>query len=223
MLAKRDPGQMLQLSHRFDAVIAEIDAANAADPRMVAAGGTSRPYELAYAERMSAELQHIYPDASELLRIAARAQHIRRWDIPRASFPEGRHGYNDWRNACRDHHAKLVTAIMTRHGYDEAEIAHVTMLIRKEKLKKDKESQALENVVAVVFLEHYFAEFDAAHSGYDDAKMVDIIGKTLRKMSPKGHAAAMALALPARTRKLIEAALAREAEALKKLAQVAID
>jgi hypothetical protein len=68
MLAKRDPGQMLQLSHRFDAVIAEIDAANAADPRMVAAGGTSRPYELAYAERMSAELQHIYPDASELLR-----------------------------------------------------------------------------------------------------------------------------------------------------------
>jgi hypothetical protein len=112
---------------------------------------------------------------------------------------------------------------MTRHGYDEAEIAHVTMLIRKEKLKKDKESQALENVVAVVFLEHYFAEFDAAHSGYDDAKMVDIIGKTLRKMSPKGHAAAMALALPARTRKLIEAALAREAEALKKLAQVAID
>jgi hypothetical protein len=214
---------MLQLSHRFDAVIAEIDAANAADPRMVTAGGTSRPYELAYAERMSRELQHIYPDASELLRIAARAQHIRRWDVPRASFPEGRHGYNDWRNACREHHAKLVTAIMARHGYDEGEIAHVAMLIRKEKLKKDKESQALENVVAVVFLEHYFAEFDAAHSGYDDAKMIDIIGKTLRKMSPKGHAAAMALPLPERTRKLIEAALAREAEALKKLAQVAID
>jgi hypothetical protein len=214
---------MLQLSHRFDAVIAEIDAANAADPRMVTAGGTSRPYELAYAERMSRELQHIYPDASELLRIAARAQHIRRWDVPRASFPEGRHGYNDWRNACREHHAKLVTAIMARHGYDEAEIAHVTMLIRKEKLKKDRESQALENVVAVVFLEHYFAEFDASHSGYDDAKMIDIIGKTLRKMSPKGHAAAMALPLPERTRKLIEAALAREAEALKKLAQIAID
>jgi hypothetical protein len=191
---------MPKLSHRFDAVIADIDAANAADPRMVTTDGTSRPYELAYAERMSARLAHIYPDASELLRIAARAQHIRRWDIARASFPEGRHGYNDWRSACRQHHAKLVTDIMARHGYDENEIAHATKLIRKEQLKKDKESQALENVVAVVFLEHYFAEFDAAHSGYDDAKMIDIIGKTLRKMSPKG-----------------------QAEALKKLAQFAID
>ena len=214
---------MPQPSHRFDAVIADIDAANAADPRTVTTGGTSRPYELAYAERMSAQLAQIYPDASELLRIAARAQHIRRWEIARASFPEGRHGYNDWRSACRQHHAKLVTAIMARHGYDDGEIAHVAKLIRKEQLKKDKESQALENVVAVVFLEHYFAEFDANHSGYDDAKMIDIIGKTLRKMSPKGHAAAMALPLPERTRKLIEAALAREAEALKKLAQVAID
>jgi hypothetical protein len=214
---------MPQLSHRFDAAIADIDAANAADPRTVTAGGTARPYELAYAERMSARLAQIYPDASELLRIAARAQHIRRWDIPRASFPEGRHGYNDWRSACRRHHAELVTAIMARHSYDEGEIARVTMLIRKEQLKKDKESQALENVVAVVFLEHYFAEFDAAHGDYDDAKMIDIIGKTLRKMSPKGHAAAMALPLSERTRKLIEAALAREAETLKKLAQVAID
>ncbi len=214
---------MPQLSHRFDAAIADIDAANATDPRTVTAGGASRPYELAYAERMSARLAQIYPDASELLRIAARAQHIRRWDIPRASFPEGRHGYNDWRSACRRHHAELATAIMARHGYDEGEIARVTMLIRKEQLKKDKELQALENVVAVVFLEHYFAEFDAAHSDYDDAKMIDIIGKTLRKMSPKGHAAAMALPLSERTRKLVEAALARESEALKKLAQVAID
>ena len=214
---------MPQLSHRFDAVVADIDAANADDPRTVTAGGTSRPYELAYAERMSAQLAQIYPDASELLRIAARAQHIRRWEIPRASFPEGRHGYNEWRAICRQHHAKLVTAIMARHGYDDGDIAHVAKLIRKEQLKKDKESQALENVVAVVFLEHYFAEFDANHSGYDDAKMIDIIGKTLRKMSPKGHAAAMALPLSERTRKLVEAALAREAEALKKLAQVAID
>lgn len=214
---------MPQLSHRFDAVIAEVDAANAADPRAFTDGGTSRPYELVYAERMSAQLQHIYPDASELLRIAARAQHIRRWDIPRASFPEGRHGYNDWRKTCREHHARLLTAIMTRHGYNEDDIAHATMLIRKEQLKKDKESQALENVVAVVFLEHYFAEFDAEHSDYDDAKMIDIIGKTLRKMSPKGHAAAMALPLSDRTRKLVEAALAREAEALEKLARVAID
>jgi len=208
---------MIQSTQRFDAVIAEIDAANATDPRAIAIGGSARPYELAYAERMSEQLLRIYPEASELLRIAARAQHIRRWDIPRSSFPDGRQGYMDWRRACREHHTKLVTEIMLRHGYGEEQISHVAMLIKKEKLKKDKESQALENVVAVVFLDHYLEEFLAGHSDYDDAKLVDIIGKTLRKMSSKGHAAALALALPERARKLVEAAVAREAATLAKM------
>lgn len=214
---------MASPTQRFDAVIAEIDAANASDPRTVAIGGGTRPFELVYAERMSERLLQIYPEASELLRIAARAQHIRRWDISRASFPEGRHGYNDWRKACREHHAELVRAIMSRHGYSEEQIGRVAMLIRKEQLKKDKELQALENVVAVVFLEHYFEEFDFKHGDYDDAKVVDIIAKTLKKMSPRGHAAALALALPERTRKLVEAAVEREAETLAALAKVAVD
>ena len=113
---------------------------------------------------------------------------------------------------------------MVQHGYDDGEIAHVAKLIRKEQLKERRESQALENVVAVVFLEHYFAEFDASHSGYDDAKMIDIIGGGgSARCRRKGLPPAMALPLSERTRKLIEAALAREAETLKKLAQVAID
>ena len=207
---------MTRSTQRFDAVIAEIDAANAADPRTVAIGGTTRPYEFAYAERMSEQLLRIYPEASELLRIAARAQHIRRWDIPRSSFPEGRQGYMDWRRACREHHAQLVTEIMLRHDYGEEQTSRVAMLIKKEKLKKDKESQALENVVAVVFLDHYFEEFLASHRDYNDEKLVDIIAKTLRKMSSRGHAAALALALPERTRKLVEAAVAREAATLAK-------
>jgi hypothetical protein len=207
---------MIRSTQRFDAVIAEIDAANATDPRTVAIGGTACPYELAYAERMSEQLLRTYPEASELLRIAARAQHIRRWDIPRSSFPEGRQGYMDWRRACRVHHTQLVTEIMLRHGYGEDQIRHVATLIKKEKLKKDKESQALENVVAVVFLDHYFEEFLAGHSDYNDEKLIDIIGKTLRKMSSRGHAAALALVLPERTRKLVEAAVAREAATLAK-------
>ena len=207
---------MTRSTQRFDAVIAEIDAANAADPRTVAIGGSTRPYELAYAERMSEQLLRIYPDASELLRIAARAQHIRRWDIPRTSFPQGRQGYMDWRRACREHHSQLVSEIMLRHDYGEEQTSRVAMLIKKEKLKKDKESQALENVVAVVFLDHYFEEFLASHSDYNDEKLIDIIAKTLRKMSSRGHAAALALALPERTRKLVEAAVTREAATLAK-------
>ena len=83
--------------------------------------------------------------------------------------------------------------------------------------------QALENVVAIVFLEHYFEAFQAKHSDYDDDKFVDIIAKTLRKMSPRGHAAALALPLPERTRKLVAAALARDAAVLRELAKVAVD
>ncbi|MGJ0505875.1 MAG: DUF4202 domain-containing protein [Methylocystis sp.] len=201
------------------ATLAAIDAANAEDPRKV----DGRAFETLYAERMSARLASIYPEASDLLKIAARAQHLRRWDIARGDYPEGRRGYNDWRRACRVHHATLAGEIMRANGYDEDVIAHVGALIRKEQLKKDPESQALENVAAVVFLEHYFEDFLVKYEGYDDDKIVDILGKTLCKMSPKGHAAALALPLPERARTLVAAAVAKEAAALARLAAVARD
>jgi hypothetical protein len=214
---------MFEPTQRYSAVIAAIDAANADDPRTTSEGGVARPYEVVYAERMSRRLDAMYPQASELLRIAARGQHIRRFDIARAHFAEGRDGYNEWRRTCREHHAKLLRDIMRRHGYDERDIEHVGKLVRKEQLKKDRESQALENVVDVVFLEHYFDEFCGKYPRYDDAKIVDIIAKTLRKMSPKGHQAALALDLPERTRKLVLAAVEREGAALARLAEIAID
>lgn len=214
---------MSQPSPRFAAVIAAIDAANAADPRPIEVGGVSRPYEVVYSERMSHRLAAMYPDASEALRIAARAQHIRRWDIPRGRYEVGRNGYNDWRKACREHHGEVISTIMRDNGYADDEIARVVMLIKKEQLKKDRESQALENVVDVVFVEHYIDEFVAKYSTYDEDKLIDIVGKTLRKMSPKGHAAALALNLPDATRALIMKAVEREADALAKLAAVAVD
>ena len=194
-------------SPRFQAVIAEIDGANAHDPRQDIVAGGSRPRELVYSERMSECLSRLYPEASEALRIAARAQHICRWQIPRDKYPLGREGYNAWRSACRDHHATLASAIMRRHGWAESEIAQVIKIIKKEQLKRDPESQALENVVAVVFVQHYLDEFVADHKDYDDAKLADILKKTLRKMDSTGHAAALALPLPAAAVRLIDMAL----------------
>jgi hypothetical protein len=214
---------MFNPTQRYTAVIGDIDRANADDPRKIVVEGGTRPYEVVYSERMTERLAAMYPEASELLRIAARGQHVRRFDIPRARFAQGRDGYNEWRRTCREHHAKLLRDIMSRHGYDSQEVEHVAKLVKKEQLKKDKESQALENVVDVVFLEHYFDEFYGKYSHYDDAKIIDIIGKTLRKMSPKGHQTALALDLPERTRKLVLAAVEREAAALARLAEVAID
>ena len=198
---------MTSPSPRFQAVIAEIDSANAADPRQDIVAGRSRPREVLYSERLSESLSRFYPEASEALRIAARAQHICRWQIPRQDYPLGRDGYNAWRSACRDHHATLTSAIMRRHGYADSEIAQVVKIIRKEQLKRDPESQALENVVAVVFVQHYLDEFVAAHKDYDDAKLADILRKTLRKMDSTGHAAALGLSLPEPTRRLIDIAL----------------
>jgi hypothetical protein len=194
-------------SPRLQAVIAEIDSANANDPRQDMVAGKPHPREVVYSERMSECLSRLYPEASEALRVAAHAQHICRWQIPRDKYPLGRQGYNAWRSACRDHHAALTSAIMRRHGYAASEIAQVEKIIRKEELKRDPESQALENVVAVVFVEHYLDEFVAAHKDYDDAKLADILRKTLRKMDPTGHAAALGLSLPEPTRRLIGMAL----------------
>jgi len=214
---------MSSQAERLQAVFRDIDAANSEDPRSTEVGGVKRPYEVVYAERMSERLAKMYPDASDTLRIAARAQHLRRWDVPRSKYPEGRNGYNEWRRTARDHHARLAGEIMRRHGWSENEVARVGMLIRKEQLKKDRESQALENVVDVVFLEHYLDDFLAKYKGYDDDKIVDILGKTLRKMSARGHQAALALSFPQRAQRLVAAALEREADTLAKLAAIAID
>ena len=204
-------------------MLAAIDAANADDPRKCVVDGREIAFEQLYSARMSAHLARIYAHPSALLRIAAHAQHLRRWEIRRDAFPPGRHGYNDWRKRCRIHHADLVGAIMRERGYSDAEAAHVGSLIKKEQLKKDPESQALENVAAVVFLAYYFDEFLAKYTGYDDDKIVDILGKTLCKMSPRGHAAALELPLPERARALIAAAIEKESAALARLAAVAID
>jgi hypothetical protein len=194
-------------SPRFDATVVDIDAANTSDPRQDIVAGSSRPREVVYSERMSECLMRLYPAASEALQIAARAQHICRWQIPRDEYPLGRAGYNSWRSACRLHHAMLTSAIMRRHGHGEGEIAQVVKFIKKEELKRDPESQALENVVAVVFVQYYLDEFVTDHKDYDDTKLADILRKTLRKMDSTGHAAVLALPLPEQTRHLIGMAL----------------
>lgn len=206
-------------SDRFTAVIAAIDAANAEDPRMTEVDGVARPYETVYAERMWEKLDELYPAAGEILRIAARAQHIRRWAIPRADYPEGREGYNKWRTTLRQMHGDIVGAFMREAGYSDEDAAKVGAYLRKEQLKKDPDSQALENTVDVVFMTYYWGEFIAKYSHYDDDKLIDIVGKTLRKMSSTGHKAALALDLDERTARIVGAALEREKKALEALAK----
>jgi Domain of unknown function (DUF4202) len=175
---------------KFETVIAAIDAANARDPNCTEIDGRSEPAELVYGRRMTATLARIAPDASEHLRIAARGQHIERWTSPRKSYPEGRVGYLSWRNELKEFHARRLGEIMvSEYGGDD--IARVRSLVRKERLKSDREAQLLEDVACLVFLEHYLSEFSRKT---DQEKLARILAKTWKKMSPLGHEHALKLA-----------------------------
>ena len=206
-------------TEQFNAVLKAVDAVNAEDPRMITVDGVEHPYETVYADRMTETMQRMYPEASELLRIAARAQHIRRWQIPRDTYPRNKEGYQKWRLGMRQLHAELVGGIMGDNGYSADDIALVGTFLRKERLKRDVDSQALENVVDVVFLDYYWDDFVTKFPDYDDDKLIDIVGKTLRKMSSHGHTAALALDLPPETARIVMAAVEREKGTLEAMAK----
>ncbi len=152
---------------RFDRALARIDAANALDPNRETVGGRERPKELVYAERMTAMLRRFAPDASEILRLAVRCQHIQRWTIARSEYAMDRIGYLQWRKRLYKFHAQTAGDILRDAGYDEATIERVGTLLKKEGIKSDADVQTLEDVVDLVFLESYLADFVARHGQYD--------------------------------------------------------
>lgn len=189
---------------QYHAACARFDAANRQDPRRVVFEGTEYPQELLYAERMTRWLGRLAPDASEPLRLAARCQHIRRWEIPRGEYPEGRQGYHQWRTRLYRFHADVAADILREVGYDGATVDRVRQLLMKKHLKTDPEMQLLEDVICIVFLESYFADFAQEH---DEEKLLRVVRKTWQKMSPRGREAALELDLPEAERALIERAL----------------
>ena len=194
----------MPLSDRFDRAIACFDAANREDPNPAVADGAEQPKELLYACRMTACLDRFGPDAPEPVRLAARCQHIRRWTIPRTDYPEGRDGYRRWRTDLARFHATTAAAILREVGYDNSTVARVESLLRKERLKTDADVQLLEDVICLVFLEHYLSDFVPKH---DEEKLLGVLRKTWRKMSDDGRRAAQALDLPAELTALVERAV----------------
>jgi len=183
---------MTRLSERFDQAIARIDQANSADPNKEVFEGKEYPKELLYAQRMTTRLDKFEPDASEVLRLAARAQHICRWKIPRKDYPMDRDGYNRWRTTLARMHGDIAAEIMQQVGYDEHVCEKVKALLMKDRIKlAGSEGQILEDVICLVFLEFYFAPFAPQYSA---PKLTSIVRKTWRKMSERGHQTAMALA-----------------------------
>ena len=178
------------MSDRLQCAFSAIDVANARDPNDEA----GEPAELVYGRRISDALAAFALDASEHLQIAVRGQHIERWLSPRSAFPEGEAGYFAWRNAAKKRHAERLGQIMAACGYEEPSVARVGALVRKGKLRSDSEAQALEDVACLVFLRHYAENFAAKHPA---GKVLDILVKTQRKMSPAARAAGLDFGFPA--------------------------
>lgn len=169
------------MTDQLSRTLAAIDAANAADPRM----DDGQPEALLYGQRMSEQCERLFPEAQDVLQIAARGQHIERWILKRADYPEGRAGYLKWRRDLADHHANRIGEIMAESGYDTETIDQMGRMVRKQGIKRDPLVQALEDVICFTFITWYFAPFAAKHT---PEKVQDIVEKTARKMSDAARA-----------------------------------
>lgn len=190
----------------FSRAIALIDAANSEDPRREA----GEPKEFLYAKRMTEMLARFAPEASEVVRLAVRAQHVRRWTVPRESYPMTREGYYAWRIGLYKFHAETAGALLREAGYDEETVARVMLAVGKRNLRTNPDAQLLEDVAALVFIEHYMFDFSVSKPDYDEAKWIGIVQKTWRKMSEAAQQFALGggIRLPEALIPLIQRAIA---------------
>ncbi len=200
---------MKAVSDRFNNAVSRLDEAHAEDPRRVDRNGREIAWSVLYHDRMRAWLTKLAPDASEALRLAVYSQHLRRWKIPRDRYPEGKLGYKAWRRELAILHGDEAAVILRECGYGEDVIERVRELLLKTQLKTDPETQTLEDVACLVFLENEFEDFASKH---EPEKLAVILRKTWKKMSPRGREEALALAeqLPEDLRKIVVGAVAEE-------------
>jgi hypothetical protein len=192
-------------STRFSQARSAIYAAHSEDPTKITINDKELPYETHYAQKMESYLSTRAPDASEILKLAVCAQHFRRWEVPRSSYPMTKVGYYSWRSYLKKRQAEQVGQILKEY-YSEEEVERCMALIEKEGLKQgEEEVQVLEDVACLVFLDDQFEEFQKKH---DEEKMVGILRKTWGKMSERGREMALEMQMSEECKALVQKALA---------------
>jgi hypothetical protein len=201
---------MTQQQALYNKAIALIDAANKEDPNLILVDGEDWPKELLYSERMSDMLQRFAPDADDAIKLAIRAQHIERWKSPRNAYPMDRIGYLTWRKDLYKIQANTAAELLHQAGYDDDVIERIRSSVAKKNIKGNPDTQLLEDVTDLVFLEHYIQAFVDKHPDYTEEKWIDIIQKTWHKMSDRAHAFALAgkITLPEKLVSLVGKAVA---------------
>ncbi len=178
---------MIENPERFSRAMALFDAANAQDPNL----DEGQPKELLYARRMSDMITRFASDASEASQLAVRAQHIQRWMVPRNTYPMTKEGYHAWRTGLYTFQADSAGELMRQAGYDDAMIERVKKAVGKRGIKSNPDTQMLEDVAGLVFIEHYMLAFALSKPEYDEEKWLEIIRKTWKKMSKRAQAFAL--------------------------------
>lgn len=202
---------MTNTQNYYNNAVELIDIANSEDPNNEVADGKDVPKELLYSQRMSDMINQYLPAADDVAKLAVRAQHIQRWKSPRSDYPMNRKGYHLWRTNLYTFHSEKAGKLLEEAGYDDAFVARVKLAIAKKSLKKNPDTQIVEDVAALVFMEHYMLAFYQKFSTtYDEEKWIDIILRTWKKMSPQAHEFALSgkLKLPESLVPLIQKALA---------------
>lgn len=194
---------------RLAAALARFDEANSIDPNLERESGEQLPRELAYAQRITRWVLRLNPEASEALRLAARAAHLRRWEIPRNRYPPTRPGYLRWRADLKTFHAEKVGEIMAQVGYPEEMLRRVQGLVSKASFPHDPDSRTLEDALCLVFLEYQFGDL-LAKSG--EAKVIGAVQKTWHKMTPAGRVAALKLEYDPQLKAVFERALSSNSD-----------
>jgi len=178
---------MTQQQSTFEKAVALIDAANSEDPNQVSVDGKDWPKELLYSRRMSDMLQRFAPDADDAVKLAIRAQHVQRWKSPRDAYPMDRIGYLQWRKDLYKIQAQTAADLLVKAGCDDDVIGRVREAVAKKGIKENPDTQLLEDVTDLVFMEYYLLEFAGKHPEYDEEKWLDIIRKTWKKMSDRAQ------------------------------------
>jgi hypothetical protein len=185
---------------KFEAALRRFDEENSRDPNLE----NSQPRELLYAQRLTNWVLKLCPNASEELRLAARCQHICRWEIPRKNYPMTRAGYLKWRADLKKFHAQKAGEILREIGYEEKTIQRVQDLNLKKNFPADAETRILEDALCLVFLEFQLAELAAKT---DDDKMINALQKSWTKMTEAARAEALKLNYGEREKTLLQRAL----------------
>lgn len=201
---------MTQQQSTFEKAVSLIDAANSEDPNQVTADGNNWPKELLYSRRMSDMLQRFAPAADDAVKLAVRAQHVQRWKSPRDAYPMNRIGYLQWRKDLYKIQAQTAADLLAEAGCDDDVISRVREAVAKKGIKENPDTQLLEDVTDLVFMEHYLLEFVGKHPDYDEEKWLDIIRKTWKKMSDPAQQFALSgsIQLPESLLPLIQKAVA---------------